>query len=237
MVCCRTLQKCVSSIEACPNTYPASSQQSCRSDGDCPLGELCESWTVEGAPAGPGRCRRDCSEGYTCAQGELCDPAPHDGRSLQDVQVARMCVSANPEPGCEGQGCHTCPVGTLGGTYCEGNTVRGCFFATHPKCGLTCRPVLVSDCDRQNCFMEAGVAQCEKVNVYGSPCFDLSCSKCGGEPGSFFCDGGAVSVCVAIPATRVSCGGECECDQLCAREVVQTCASCSLADGTPTCLP
>jgi hypothetical protein len=214
-----------------------SSQQACQVDGDCSPGELCESWTVDGVLAGPGRCRRDCSAGYACAPGELCDPAPHDGKPLQDVQVARMCVSEIPESGCEGMGCHTCPPGTLGGTYCDGDKVRGCFLATHPKCGLTCRPILVSDCGQASCVVDNGVAQCPVLAVWGGPCLDLDCSACKGPPGSFFCDGGSVSVCVAIPTTKVSCEHGCTCAQLCAREVVRTCASCSTVDGSPACLP
>lgn len=241
MTCCPTLLTCVSSMESCPAMHSSSSRQSCRSDGECPKGELCESWAVEGTPAGPGQCRRDCSDGFACAQGEVCDPAPHDGRPLEDLQVARLCVSAIPDPGCEGQGCHECPVGTLGSTYCEGHSVRGCFLATHPKCGLTCRPVSVSECGLRRCLVQEGVAQCDKENLVGpvSPCLRLDCAPCGDKAGSVFCDGGSLTVCVALPSAKISCEGPepCTCPQICAREVVQSCASCSTNDGLSTCLP
>lgn len=239
MTCCPTLQQCVSSPEACPRTYPASSLQPCRLDRDCSLGELCESWTVDGAPAGPGQCRRACSDGLSCAPGEVCDPAPHDGRPLADVQVARMCVSEIPEPGCEGQGCHACPEGTPGGSYCKGNTVMGCLFAAHPRCGLTCRQATLSECEPKRCLVQDGVAQCEKENLVGdiSPCVEFACDQCVDKEGSFFCDGSSVSACVAMPIAKASCQGGCTCDQVCVREVIQTCTTCSTVDEIPACLP
>jgi hypothetical protein len=237
MECCESLGslgKCIRSGAQCPTKYPSSSAEPCQRDGDCPSDEVCESWTVDGAPAGPRQCRRTCPGSYPCADGEVCETAPHDLQALQDLSVARMCISATPAAGCENQGCHECT--DLGSTYCDGNKVRGCFLAIHPQCGLTCRSLTVTDCDQLGCVVKDGAAQCGTAALYMGPCVDMDCAKCGvGLPGSFFCDGNSLAVCVALPTTHVSCNGECNCSQICVPEVVATCVSCTQSADAPSC--
>ena len=157
LICCPSSGKCVASAATCPATYPPSSRTRCQNDGECLPDERCESWTVDGSPAGPGECRHACPDSIPCAEGEECELAPHDLHALQDLNVARICVSATPIAGCENLGCRDCSPNERGNTYCDENKVRGCFWATHPQCGLVCRSVLVSDCGERSCLVQDGV--------------------------------------------------------------------------------
>jgi hypothetical protein len=235
--CCATLSQCIPAGGQCPATYPPSSMRTCRWDSDCTPNEMCQSWISGGTPAGPGVCRRCCPDRYTCADGEVCELAPHDNRPLEDMSLGRICVPAAPPAGCESQGCRDCDLSQLGNTFCDGNRVRGWFLALHPRCGLTCRSILVTDCTPDTCEIFDGTARCAGVANHASPCAALSCSQCGAAPGSFFCDGTKLAVCASLPIDDVTCGGACGCRQVCSREVVRSCTSCVVESSGPSCSP
>jgi hypothetical protein len=234
--CCETLAKCMATTAVCPSTHPPSSGRPCQADSDCGAAEMCHSWANSGAPGGPRLCRQRCADKSPCADQEVCEITPHDGRPLPEMFLARLCVPATPPAGCEGQGCRAADMDQLGHTFCDGDTVRGWFMATNPRCGLTCQSVVVQDCSPGVCEAKDGNARCN-VFTLSTPCDTLPCEGCGTAPGSFFCDGPKLTACVAMPASEAVCLGSCPCTHLCYRQVVKDCGSCVVGADGPSCLP
>jgi hypothetical protein len=238
LVCCETLGRCLAQDAACPSTYPESSNQPCQRDDECTIpGEFCASWEADGVAAGPRVCRRACSAEHACFDGEICSLSPHDLAPLEDLNVARLCVSAIPAVGCEHQGCEDCDLDQFRSTYCDGNAIRGCFLATHPRCGLTCFSLIANDCGTQRCVeTEREGARCEEQVFSTSPCLSMPCSLCESGPGTFFCDGNDLSVCVSLPTNDLYCGDQpCACPEICSRQAVRSCDRCVEAAGVASC--
>lgn len=241
--CCTSLSVCLSPESTCPQTYPPSSANDCDTDADCPLGELCQAWQLEdGTQAGPQQCRHDCADrSRVCAQAEICEPAPLDGRALSQVHIGWVCTPEQPLAGCQEQNCRRCEQ--AGGTFCNPSEteVLGCFLAVHPECGLTCAIVSVARCEEENshCMVMSGGAICSIYQVDGDICSAFPCEACPGEgPGSLFCEANAVTTCAAVSVEPGMCeSGHCSCDQACTRVELEACpASCS-PDGGAHCLP
>lgn len=90
--CCETLMACVESGGECPSAYPESSALACTADSQCPRNEACRIWTEGGSLQGPSDCRRRCPGDYPCSAGEVCDLVPTNASSLEDPELAWLCV-------------------------------------------------------------------------------------------------------------------------------------------------
>lgn len=241
--CCPSLRACLPSGADCPESYPASSAAECVRDGDCPPNEICHAWRREdGTPAGPRRCRHDCTDKTVlCAPGEVCEPAPHDDQPLADMHIGWACVDQEPLPGCAEQRCSAC--GPAGGTFCdqEQREVLGCFLAVHPDCGAVCNLVTVETCSMQGnvCVAVAGGARCREPETDGDICNDYPCAGCpGGGAGGLYCDNNAVTTCGSVEVTGEMCSlVGCECDRACFHVPVEICDGSCSEDGGAHCLP
>ena len=238
--CCATLNDtCVRDVEgACPSAYPASSRSECQIDDDCPLHELCRSWTLAaaGEVAGPKECRRTCVGAYVCATGEVCEATPHDGRLLDATNVALACLPETSPAGCEGLTCRSCGAERVGVAFCDGAEVKGCFVALHETCGVTCLTVPIQQCGTADCVESADGAQCPQW-VFSSWCLEFDCNACGasGTSGSVFCSGDEVVACRAVPVHGDQCNGQCTCDEICVRDVIESCAGPCSEEGGAHC--
>jgi len=239
--CCASLGgTCIPVAAECPASAPPSGSARCERDEDCPRGELCRAWSgPDGAEGGPGECRRACDGTFPCADGERCAPTLHDGLPLDATNVALACQSADPEEGCEACGCAGSGVASLGRTRCEDDTVRGCFLALHPTCGLVCHDLLVEVCDDRPCVAGADGAVCQPGRGGPEPCATFPCGACEpAAPGATACDGDAVVACVTLPTWDGLCLGPCECDRLCRRDVLASCPNgCVEDDAGARCVP
>jgi hypothetical protein len=241
--CCTSLSVCLLPGSTCPDAYPPSSDNFCDRDADCPLGELCPAWQLEdGTAAGPRRCRHDCTDrSLACAQAEICEPAPLDGRALSQVYIGWVCAPEQPLIGCEKQNCRQCEQ--AGGTFCDPSEaeVLGCFLAVHPDCGLTCTIVSVARCDGEKsyCMDISGGAVCSIYQVDGDICSAFPCDTCPGDgPGSLFCEANAVTTCASLAVEPGMCTTDaCSCDQACTRVVVEACPGACSSDGGAHCVP
>ena len=90
--CCETLLACVKAGGECPSAYPESSGYSCTTDSQCPRTEACRIWRADGSLQGPSDCRRLCPGEYPCFTGEICDLVPTNASSLDDPELAWVCV-------------------------------------------------------------------------------------------------------------------------------------------------
>lgn len=242
-VCCESLATCLAPGDDCPQAYPPSSQTPCEHDTDCPTGEACQAWTLEdGTQAGPRECRHACPDrDRTCAQGEVCQPAPLDGRALGDVHIGWLCLPEQPPAGCEDLSCRDCE--RAGGSYCDptGEIVLGCFLAVHPACGLSCNLIEMQRCEDPGSHCEASAegAWCTDSQVDGDICSQYPCALCPGDgPGDLVCDADAVQTCATVVVTADMCEqAPCSCEQACTQVVVETCPEgCSMDNGAH-CLP
>lgn len=231
--CCESLFVCQSPGASCPEIYPASSGADCQKDSDCSATEQCQSWTLEDAiMSGSRSCRRVCEGGLSCAEGEVCELTPHDGMSLETLNVTQLCVSYPPTEVCASQGCAECGPDILGKTYCNGNQLLGCFIALHPECGITCELVLVSDCGPDGCRGDVGDADC--TTGAASPCSERACENvCGPAgigPGENTCVAEQFATCLSLPFNTGECKDACQL-------ATQACPEPSVCvdDGVPTC--
>lgn len=233
LLCCITLSACVVSPEDCPDHYPASSTKNCRRDDQCPLHEVCFSWTGEGQQAaGFGQCRRQCQTGFPCATGETCQLVPHDDQPLEDFSVTRACVPQISSESCGADQCGQCEKEELGRRFCKGDTVAGCLISLDSACGLTCQLVSLDTCLPGGCQDRATGPVCE--GHFGpDPCLEFPCSACETvAPSQTACVGEKLVRCPSLPYP-----GEL-CDRICA-PVEVSCPegrSCS-EDPTPRCTP
>jgi hypothetical protein len=239
--CCQSLNDgCLSADQECPDQYPASSRASCVVGRQCPYGESCHVWKApDGQPAGPGECRRLCPHDYACDGSDICRLSVHDGASLTALNITRLCLSDPAEPGCENLECLECESSQLSKTFCDGNLVRGCFFALDQRCGLTCRSTVIVDCGPTGCLPIEGGAKCAEYG-WGEWCDDYSCSLCGSPENinSLFCDGDSIAMCSSIDLVDEHCpGAGCDCDQICMTQPLVSCANGCSQEGGAHCLP
>ena len=221
--CCDTQNACIVEGGECPPVYPASSGMSCTTDSYCYLNEVCHIWTTDDQLSGPSTCRRECPGPYPCGEGEACRLIPHNAQSLEIVNVIWACVPETQEAGCEEHGCGEWAKQRIGKTFCEDENVHSCLFAFHHQCGLTCKSVLIQDCENNGCLEEeSGVpTRCEHYG-WEDPCVTYDCSACGENIGGFFCQGSDLIACVSMSIETVYCGGgSCSCEDICNLEIIQ----------------
>lgn len=240
--CCRSLSVCLLDGQDCPERLPASSAEACTKDADCPRNETCQAWLdAQGLLAGPGQCRHDCvDKEFPCAQGEVCEPVPSDGRSLSEMHVAWVCVSEESLQECTENDCRQCEQ--VGGTFCddEHGSVMGCFLSVHPVCGLSCTVVPVEVCSYEGsvCELVEGGAHCTISEYDGDICGSYPCSDCPAQPGSLYCRDDDLSTCATVSVAPMMCAdAECSCSEACIPLSVLSCVeSCSMLGGAH-CLP
>ncbi len=240
--CCESLSTCLPPGEFCPESYPPSSGQACTHDADCPSNELCHAWTLEGEVlAGPQTCRHECSNrNLPCADGEACEPVPHDGLPLSDVNFAWACVPEEPPPGCEGHSCRACD--SIGGTSCDEDqlAVLACFLAVHPSCGLSCQKIELEACDEpgSQCEVIEGGARCSISNYDGDVCSIYPCGDCDLEPGTFACADDSVMACSRIAVMPEMCpDGSCSCSEICLYSEFEACTGTCSEENGAHCIP
>lgn len=215
-VCCETLSVCIKTKDHCPDVYLPSTQTECDHDHDCPIGEICQSWTnLQGDMLGPRQCRRSCTQAYACADGEVCSPILHDGKWLEDFVVSQACVPEEPLETCQGLSCVDCTSEQMGSMYCDGSEIYGCFFSLHKLCGIVCSKVFVYDCALAGCKQTAVGAECNE-NVDGDFCTSYSCSNCDPfvPPGTSECSGNQIVSCLQMPYQSI------DCDEICYPDIV-----------------
>lgn len=253
--CCETLGVCLSGSQRCPASYPASSGAACSRDRQCQRAEACHAWTTgddaQTTPAGPRQCRRQCDPSISCADGEVCLLAPHDGQPLSAFRAAPLCLPRAARAGrgdgggadggqpvgdggqpdrCEAWSCQGCPADKIGKTFCQGDDLYGCLVATDPQCGLKCRKVKVQSCKR--CVESGGSTTCDAANIVpDDPCEDFPCTAPGcGASAPSYCSDGKVATCL-----RVAFQGS-TCSRLCRAETLESCSgSCRVSGGRARC--
>ncbi|MCA9671160.1 MAG: hypothetical protein KC503_36430 [Myxococcales bacterium] len=247
-VCCETLRSCLRAGDeaSCPASYPPSTGSACTRDSDCDPAEACHSWTVGGSDevVGPRQCRRLCEPTRACADGEVCELAPHDGRALDAFFTAGLCVAGSarddgdattgPSDGGDAGGggecgpwsCQGCPTDRVGQPFCDGTDLYGCLVSAHPTCGLKCERVLLKRCTE--CAVSGGVINCSENSIRPQkPCEDLPCSACpSAAAGTTFCTGSQVSTCLRMPFA--------ECGEICVPSALRECGAsgCSQPSGS-----
>ncbi|MBN2494312.1 MAG: hypothetical protein JXR96_06975 [Deltaproteobacteria bacterium] len=200
--CCKTLRACLSDLEQCPSSYPPSSGTPCEADADCPRGEICHAWRLEGGElAGPRECRQDCAEQAPCAEGERCEVVLHDGFDLDLMHTAPACVDEQAISGCEGLNCSSCGLEWIGRPYCAGSDIEACFVSLDPFCGLVCQPVLLFECGIAGCVQSGEGVECGEPVDGPSPCQDYPCDACPepSDPAKAVCDGDVLVACTSMP--------------------------------------
>ena len=240
--CCKSLSVCLSPGQECPLSYPPSSASDCTQDTDCPRAEICQAWLdQQETPAGPEECRHDCTDQeLPCANGEVCEPVPADGRRLSEMHIGWACVPEEPIPGCEGRDCRQCKQ--VGATFCDEaeEAVLGCFLSVHPICGLTCSVISVEVCSQEEnvCEPVEGGARCTVPEYDGDICGFHPCSECPASPGSLYCQDDDLSTCASVSVTPQMCSAvPCECTQVCIPTVVESCPGTCSPDGGAHCAP
>ena len=143
-LCCPTLSLCLPNGQECPQTYPSSSGQTCQHDQNCPIGELCLSWSISSSSAviGPQECRRACAEPFPCADSEVCAFTFHDGQRSDYAAPVQLCVNDTPSEECGvWQPCTGCADVEMRQSFCQNDVLTYCVLSADPHCGVSCAQI------------------------------------------------------------------------------------------------
>lgn len=222
-------------------TGPQRCRRLCEPGYACASGESCQLALRDGRPLAEGNTGALCldeaitpdggADGAAADAGDGGadggDAAPLDGGGT-DARDA----SGDTLPECAAIGCAGCPPDKIGRTYCaDKTTVKVCYSALHPRCGVVCSQLTWS-CDL--CDDSQGAVLCYQGSGPIAPgiCAASDCASCPASGSELYCDGSTLKTCLrgSVDINEESC------PEACAVIPLETCpAGCGAGPQGPQC--